>query len=238
MSILENDDDLSEDYQDRDQALHDYLDSVGWQGPDYEAFVVQAADYAHRSLRKLIRNREAFKRLDARGWPRWPTAREELLLQGTELHNLIERTVEDTVLRFQAQARRGQGWGGWRSTGGASLATWLVNGCVYELANSYDRWRRAMRPDKATLPLEWFAPELSEPPPETRVAEQDRLRRVFAKLSSQDREFLEDKYLKQMTHRQIADKWGITEKASERRLHRTKQHLRKLLQISDGDDSQ
>ena len=203
-----------------DQLLvHAVLDE-GLDGPRHQAFDRELVRYAVPVLKQLVANGQIRVRCHRLGRP----------ISGlNELHRFTSHDLEDFAQEMVTRAlplftaavfvdRR------WSPEGGASLATYFINGCIRHFPGIYRKWRRDLQryvpwgldPDPDVT--------LRTPDPATVVADTDQAVRLMGQVPDALREVVARRAVG-YTAREAAIDAGMTPKAAEGRLSRLRKTL-------------
>lgn len=135
-----------------DAALVAELRAANFAGRRYEQLRRQLAAYACHTLHAMICNGTLYARAAEIAWPiRLSAAQAELLRTSeTERTQLVDDAVAIGLALF---VQRGLVEGGWRSDGGANLASYCVNACIMASINVFRSWQKRARIALAEHPV-------------------------------------------------------------------------------------
>ena len=137
--------------------------------------------------------------------------------------------VQDTYVRAFRGLRRFRG--------DAQFSTWLYR-IASNCASSFTARRSRQRCDSLTEATEVIETDPDQDP--SLQAEASTLRqtieRALEQLPQRLRAVVILKHLEDLSHREIADRLGITESATKVRLHRARHTLRRILPLGDDDE--
>ncbi|MFJ8955217.1 hypothetical protein ACIRO1_34505 [Streptomyces sp. NPDC102381] len=141
-----------------DQQLVHRLSESGFAGPHYVRFEAELARYGISVLRGWLYSGYVFKLVAARGFDLKPHELElEELAEDSDLREeLASMTIARALPVFRQRALVEAGW---RSDGGASIATYFMGASAYEFPNEYRRhrvqqrrWHRAQASEESVAP--------------------------------------------------------------------------------------
>ncbi|MET7566912.1 hypothetical protein ABZT04_00165 [Streptomyces sp. NPDC005492] len=123
-----------------DQQMVRLLSESGFAGAHYARFEEALARYGISVLRGWLYSGYAFKLVASRGFDLKPHELElEELVRDSDLREeLAMMTVARALPVFRQRALVAAGW---RTDGGASIATYFMGACAYEFPNEYRRHR-------------------------------------------------------------------------------------------------
>jgi hypothetical protein len=143
-----------------DQQLRDELARHDFSGRQYRRFQEELARYGTAVLRAWMCSGYVFALVASRGFALHPSDAEleELHCDSDARDELADTTVAVALPRFRERALIG---GGWRSEGGAALATYFMGTCLYVFPNEFrkrrvqnEKWRRQDRHDPRLIATE------------------------------------------------------------------------------------
>jgi hypothetical protein len=125
-----------------DARVYEMLHTAGFDGPRWTSFTFKHGKHALGMFDRLIASGEVFVLSAGIGHPvanNDELARE--VLRRDELHRqaLANKTVYLGLKLWQK--RQGDPRQAWRADGGASLATSVINSCIYSFSNAFRNWR-------------------------------------------------------------------------------------------------
>lgn len=217
-----------------DRELFATLRAVGFTGPEWDLFAVELVRYAVDVLNGWLKNSMLGSVLAKRASAFAPSPEEtEHLAVATDFRDgVVDAAVGEALEKFRRKAQANKGW---RPDGGASIRTWFITACLFEVINQLKAARRENDRNCRAVSLNELFPngydgaqrlELNpghDGDPAPRIADSDLLRRYLATLSERDRSIVWGK-ASSLRYREIADQCG---EADSRSVERRWQWLKK-----------
>jgi DNA-directed RNA polymerase specialized sigma24 family protein len=153
-----------------DAKLFIRLAADGFAGPSYERVIEILWRYAYQVIRSWVFTGVISGKCAQKGVKGAPTAEDLRGWTADELEDLVQETLASAERKFQRNAKKGKGW---QPDQRASLKSYFVTGCLFELATVYKRLRRHRDHDvnrEASHPV-----ELSDQVPDIAETVLDRL---------------------------------------------------------------
>ncbi|GGQ96036.1 hypothetical protein AB0K85_33125 [Streptomyces cellulosae] len=211
-----------------DQRLVDILRRDDFQGPRYDKAAAGWWSYAWRIMVKWTRTGEVFHRSRKAGRP-VPAG---MITTTWGKDDRYQVATDSVIGGMELFREHGLIQGKWTPQGGASLTTYLVGATVRSFRPAYMTWFRGQQTGQAELDISPSAGMADEPQrdiPDQRAidpyyaaATYDELARILPHITDpQVREGLGWRALG-YTQAEAAERIGLTEKALERRLSRTR----------------
>lgn len=109
-----------------------------FEGREWDRTAEEFAVYALAVLRAWIRTGTIFEKVHFRTKVRLAHPHEEWLRDQHVVSDLVHLTIGNALQRFRVVLMEGR----WRADGGASLNTYFINQCLFQILNVYrDAWR-------------------------------------------------------------------------------------------------
>lgn len=134
-----------------DLALVEYLEQLGFEGAEFDAFSERLIEHGLRVVHAWIINRKIFAECARRGIK---LGDPPLDWSEDERHDIVQDTVLRAFNRFKRTALHARKW---KPEGGASLRTYFIGTCLYAFADEYRAWldrRNAQRMEIRNLALQ------------------------------------------------------------------------------------
>jgi hypothetical protein len=210
-----------------DRRIVARLASEGFNGPNTEKLLLATFDYATVVMNFLVdtgRIFDACKRL------RRTVRRQggDELWTPDDREHLAGSSVDAGV--FHVFREYGLRRGRWSPSGGASLATYGVNACVLCFPPVYQQWWRARVLERSFGDLAADVPsrlqvDVSQPDPAQVICDRDEAERCLLQMPEVVRTAVWKRGVEGATQAEAAEFLGMTEKALESRIGRTRANL-------------
>ncbi|MFD9240644.1 sigma-70 family RNA polymerase sigma factor [Streptomyces sp. NPDC059556] len=211
------------DYREADREVYARLRAAGFQGPEQERLEARVTNYALRLLMHWMQTGEIYNRVKAVNRPVTSdtTAMQRLHTDPDARGDLAQDTVLAALPLFRDRLRNGA-WDPEKGT----LTTYFIGAVVLSFSNAYRAWVRRNAADARVSPIGATPEELSlvdvprfEDDVARSVEQNETVENFFKMLKSPDREVARMAY-EGKTTTEIAEHFGGTRKAIERRLRR------------------
>ncbi|MGH3352302.1 MAG: sigma factor-like helix-turn-helix DNA-binding protein [Nocardioides sp.] len=147
-----------------DQRLRDALAAEGFVGPNYDRWKSEMTAYALSVLNGWLASGAVFEMLAARGTGLAVTEKQRraLMADKDEREGIVHEVVAQALVRFR---ERELVTGRWSAEGGASLATYFMEGAICnEFPNRFRAWQRDFSRRAEPCEDEVLEPMCSGPP--------------------------------------------------------------------------